>query len=165
MNRFFLLLPLLTLLLNSCSSGTSQEGLSDNLSRDPLAAFSHFPDSLFNGLHFDQPFADACDDLQQNSFTCIDSSGAFRYYKQSDSTEVVLPYQQRLSGLKVILRSASYRNHQSRLLQAFALTSADKQATADFSIFSYDLATIDFKLTVFTQPGFIRLNFELEKSK
>jgi hypothetical protein len=132
---------------------------------DPLYAFNDFPDSLFFGLYFDQNMEDSRQNLEQNNFVLIDSSGVYRYWSQQDSSEAILPLSANLHSVKLILKS-------SEMLKSIDLMHAifkDKSVVAErntyFSVYSYNLESSSFKLSVFEQKDFIRLNFEEQARK
>jgi len=130
---------------------------------DPLAAFGDFPDSLFYGIYWNQPLNESQQSMHVNGFELVDSSGAWTFYNEEDSTSVIVPYESKVHSLKLVLRSKGYRTNQERLMTGFESAAITAAQSPEFSSFSFDLKNLDFKLTAFIQPDFIRLNFELEK--
>jgi hypothetical protein len=160
MNRCFFCC--LLLLLGGCGAALENEADAGNAG-DPLVAFNDFPDSLFNSIYWDQPLAEAQSNLHAKGFELIDSSGAFNYYNPGDSTQVIIPESRKIQSLKLLLYSKGYRSQKKRLLDGFTLFATSASQSPEFSVFDYDLGFVDFKLTVFMQEDFIRLNFELQR--
>jgi hypothetical protein len=151
-------------LLTGCASSADNEHDTSG-TEDPLQAFAHFPDSLFEGIYWNQPISQAAENLISENFELIDTSGARTYYKFTDSTQVILPENTHVHSLKLVLRSQVYLSEKERLLSGFERASVSARRSHDFSVFDYDLSDVDFKLTAFIQKDFIRLNFEQRMSK
>lgn len=165
MNRlragFYLFLICFTV---SCS-GSLVSGTESGEPVNPLAGFTDFPDSLFEGLYLGQPLADARNNLLQNGFEAVDSSGSFNYWRQGDSIEVIVPDAAKIRTLKIMLHSTACLAAKQRLLNGFSASAERARQSAQFSVFDYQCNDLDFKLTVFSQKDFIRLNFEQQISK
>lgn len=153
------------LLLVGCTGGQAGEDIQTDQNDHPLFAFNDFPDSLFYGVYFGQPFEDSQQNLRQNGFELRDSSGSFYYTKFADSTEVIIAPIAKIKSLKIILKSDNYLKSKEDLLLLFKAKSYTFDSAAGFSVFDYKTKEFDFKLSVFSQENFMRLNFEQKASK
>lgn len=154
---------LLIVMMSSCGNNGSTEVSAKG--DDPLYMFKDFPDSLFLGLYFDQPTKDSRQNLEQNNFELIDSSGAWRYWNQEDSNEVILPATEHLHSFKLMMKSSEIFRSIDLLHDRFKRNASSAQRSADFSIYNYEQKTASFKLSVFEQQDLIRLNFEEQMRK
>lgn len=153
------------LIVMICACGNSNPNAYVGIEKDPLDAFNDFPDSLFFGLYFDQNMEDSRQNLEQNNFVLIDSSGAYRYWSQQDSSEAILPSSANLHSFKLILKSSEMLKSIDLMHALFNDRSAAAERNTDFSVYSYNLESSSFKLSVFEQKDFIRLNFEEHAGK
>jgi hypothetical protein len=151
--------------LIGCSGNHSNEDVLKDKRNHPLFAFNDFPDSLFYGVYFDQPIEEAKQNLLENGFALIDSSGSFYYRKTTDSTEVILAPPAKIRSLKIILKSTDYLQSKEDLLVLFRARSGSFHTAPEFSVLDFMTKDFSFKLSVFSQKNFIRLNFEKRTSK
>lgn len=149
---------LLIVIVCACVNPNSAE-VSETVN-DPFDMFDDFPDSLFLGLYFDQVIKDSQQNLEQNKFELIDSSGSWRYWNQEDSNEVILPATEHLHSFKLMMKSSEIVRSVDLLHDLFKHNATSVQRSADFSIYNYEQKTSSFKLSIFEQKDLIRLNFE-----
>jgi hypothetical protein len=154
---------LLFVIMCACGSSGSTE-VSEAID-DPFYMFDDFPDSLFLGLYFAQPIEDSRKNLAQNKFELIDSSGAWRYWNQEDSNEVILSATEHLHAFKLIMKSSEILRSMDLLHDRFKRNATSVERSTDFSIYNYEQKTSTFKLSVFEQADLIRLNFEEQMRK
>lgn len=148
-----------------CFSCDSQTGGTEDVSNDALFGFDNFPDSLFLGLYFDQPIEDARKNLEENNFELLDSSGSWSYLNKEDSNEIILPAKEKLHSFKLIMKSERVLKSVDLLHGLFKQESTSGERSSIFSVYNYDLTNSSFKVSVFEQQDFIRLQFEQRISK
>lgn len=149
----------------ACSCGNTNSIVIPEAVDDPLYVFNDFPDSLFLGLYFDQAIEDSRQNLEQNHFELIDSSGSWRYLNNQDSSEIILPSTEHLHSFKLIMKSAETFKSIELMHALFNRNASSAERNADFSIYSYEQKASSFKLSVFEQQDLIRLNFEEQVRK
>lgn len=159
--RYILVILLLAVL---CSCGRQSFTVTEAWD-DPLYVFDDFPDSLFLGLYFDQKTEDARLNMEQNNFELIDSSGAWRYWNQEDSNEVILPATEHLHSFKLMMKSSEIFKSLELLHLLLERGSKTAQRNTGFSIYTYDQKASSFKVSVFEQKDLIRLSFEEQMRK
>src|SRR5687767_5619344 len=135
MNNMRAVIGFLAIVLLAACSDASGHADGANESRDPLEAFNDFPDSLFQSIYWGQPVSESRYHLMACGFNLVDSSGAFNYYNQADSTQVIVPDESKIRNLKVVLRSQDYLSSGQRLMNAFSLSASAAQQSPEFSIF------------------------------
>ena len=148
-----------------CFSCGNQSVNNTGVSNDPLYYFNDFPDSLFLGIYFDQPIDEARNNLEQNGFELLDSSGSWSYLNKKDSNEIILPPREKLSSFKLIMKSARILKSPDLLHNLFRQKATSAQRSADFSVYHYNQKKSSFKVSIFKQEEFIRLSFEERVSK
>jgi hypothetical protein len=163
MSRVFIA-PLVLVLLG-CSGGSTEPSIMAPEAEDPLQAFDNFPDSLFHGIYFGQPTLEARSLLESQHYQILDSSGAWRYFNDADSTELLIPLLPKINSLKIILSGADYLNNMAKLQALFESKSISADLSPEFDIYEFETAANKFKLSIFKQTDYIRLSFELRTSK
>lgn len=146
-------------------SCNSQSGEIEEVSKDMLFGFNDFPDSLFLGLYFDQPIQEARKNLEQNNFELLDSSGSWSYLNKKDSNEIILPAKEKLHSFKLIMKSKMIFKSADLLHTLFQQDATSIERSSIFSVYNYDQTNSSFKVSVFEQKDFIRLQFEQRISK
>lgn len=153
----FCLYMLMSLAVVSCQNGpgmvTDEHSSSDSF----INQFSGFPDTLFNQVYLDQNTEYSRQCLSEAGFNLIDSSGAWRYLRVSDSCEVILSQSLKLNTMKMYLRSRVVLADSRDLKALFSLDAVSEFGRASFTIYRYEQG---FKLSCFEEPDQIRLNFE-----
>ncbi|MBK9190612.1 MAG: hypothetical protein IPM77_03410 [Crocinitomicaceae bacterium] len=149
----------------SCTSDEQSSELKTDSSKDPLEAFNDFPDSLFHGIYFGQTTEETTRWLDNHHFRLLDSSGLWRYINDVDSTEFLVPLTPELRSFKIILNGYDYLNGVNGLKALFQAESVSADFSSEFDIYEFVTGKNEFKLSVFKQPEYIRLNFELKISK
>lgn len=152
------------LFLISCGNSETKNG-TETEAPNQFPAFDDFPDSLFYGINFGQSNQEAESQLIKQGFILTDSSGSKYFLNQSDSTEFILPDKSKLSSFKVFLYSAHYLTNKQALMNRFDINASESSLSDEFSVFRYELDSVDFKLSVFAQEDYLRLNFEEKVSK
>lgn len=132
---------------------------------DQFPAFDDFPDSLFYGVNFGQSVQETETELLSLNFELNDSSGSKYFVNKSDSTEFILPDKNKLTSFKVFLYSSHYLENKQLLLNRFEINASETSLSDEFSVFQFELDSVDFKLSVFAQSDYLRLNFEEKVSK
>jgi len=165
LNKFRQILFLVLLLvLFSCGNSGSQSN-NEIKPPDQFPAFDNFPDSLFYGINFRQSIQETEQELIALDFELNDSSGSKYFVCKKDSTEFILPDINKLSSFKIFVYSQTYLNHKEDLLNRFKTNSVSNNLSDEFSVFQYELDSVDFKLSVFAQEEYLRLSFEERLSK
>ena len=132
---------------------------------EQFPAFDDFPDSIFYGVNFDQSIQETETELFALGFELNDSSGSKYFVNKNDSTEFILPDKNKLSSFKIFLYSNHYLTNKQLLLNRFEINASEGSLSDEFSVFQYDLDSVDFKLSVFAQSDYLRLSFEEKASK
>lgn len=136
-----------------------------DLQEDPLGAFNDFPDSLYHGIYFGITTEETTNWLDDHNFRLLDSSGLWRYVNDIDSTEFLVPFTPELRSFKIILNGSDYLKGVNDLTALFQAKAVSADFSSEFDIYEFVTGKNEFKLSVFKQPEYIRLNFELKMSK
>lgn len=150
--------------LISCGNSES-ENSPETEAPDQFPAFDDFPDSLFYGVNFGQTVQETETELLSLNFELNDSSGSKYFVNKLDSTEFILPDKSKLTSFKVFLYSSHYLKNKQTLLNRFEINASETSMSEEFSVFQFVLDSVDFKLSVFSQQDYLRLNFEERVSK
>ena len=150
--------------LISCGNSETESG-AETEAPDQFPAFDDFPDSLFYGVNFGQSNQETELELLTDGFELTDSSGSKYFLNKTDSTEFILPDRNKLTSFKVFLYSTRYITNKQALMNRFDISASESSLSNEFSVFQYELDSVDFKLSVFAQEDYLRLNFEERVSK
>lgn len=150
--------------LFSCGNNESENN-QEIKTPDQFPAFDDFPDSLFFGINFGQSNQETQQELFVHGFVLTDSSGSKYFLNRSDSTEFILPDKNKVTSFKIFLYSMHYLANKQALLNRFDINASESSLSDEFSVFQYELDSVDFKLSVFAQSDYLRLSFEERLSK
>lgn len=150
----------------SCNDNENDETTSDNPVQTTVIFpdLADFPQQQFKTVELNTDRLAIIDRLKQMPVELIAEEEVAHFYFPADSTEIILPNATVINEFKVVLRSSLYLNETSELNGLFKENSTETRSDSTFSIYSYSTQRYDFKVSVFTQPQFIRLHYQLINS-
>mgnify|MGYP000527464691 CR=1 FL=1 len=146
------------LICASCSSSSEKENSDEKAI--PFDVFKGFPKMQFESIYLDMETAAAITALESSDFKKVQESQT-HYLRAQDSTEIVLPDEQKVRVLKIFLRSEKYVSDPNELRNFFSKQAQKSSGSADFSVYEFETETQRFKLNVFVQADFIRITSTL----
>ncbi len=153
---------LLTLLTCGCGNDISNQV--DGGSFDsPYAVFKNFPEKQFEELYLDMPVQDCKAALLETGFELKKGSN-FNYYRNLDSTEIVLPDESTLSRIKIFLRSRVYLSQPNKLVDFYTEKAMNVSESDEFYVFNFLEGSSKFKLNLLIQESYLRISATLLKS-
>lgn len=174
MNRAHLLPTLfysiISLILYSCSGNDAVENQpnTDQLPQDktesPFPDFSNFPRDQFKTICLGETNDNLKIKIGNMPVEVIAEEEVSYFHFPADSTELILPGDQTLTEFKIFLKSRAYLQSSLQFKEFLGETAHEIVTDDQFPVYHYKTDKIDFKLTYFEQPTFIRMHFILVKS-
>lgn len=162
MNRVCILFGFILLLVACTNNDTPNTKEANATALFP--EFENFPKSLYYDLTFDFDDTQINTFLIEHEFILSSEAGSSYYVRAIDSTQLILPAKGNLNSFKLVLKGQKYLANFNELLEIFKSSSSEASLGKDFSIFTVTDKAEGFKLTVFSQPDFIRLHFINKRS-
>jgi hypothetical protein len=158
-----------SLVLFACSDNSKADVQENNTSLaeentvHPYPAFLNFPEKQFKSIYL----GETCDQLENEiaklPVEVIAEEEDNYFYFPADSTELIVPNTIVLNEFKVFLRSRNYLDNYSEFDRFLADLATDEAVDDTFTVYYYETAKADFKLTLFSQPNSIRIHFLMTK--
>ena len=151
----------LGLLMIACSSGSVEER-EDELTGIAVF-FPKFPEKHYKSLTLG-------DSIQKIEYHLGDEGyeeqvdNPFHYKNNNWQTEVILPDTDIIFEFKVFIYNEKYLTKANEFEEFFEQRAIESSFGEAFSVFSFVSKKRDFQVTLFEQPEFIRLHYELKSS-
>lgn len=146
-----------------CACGSKNEIVNGSIEYRPKG-FELFPDTLFEGLYMEMSSHELKSILTQKNFVMVDSSTSLVFVRNIDSSQILTNKGEMLTEFKVYLKSNELLSQRDEMMSLFYSFASEKSVSSEYSIYYFNDAKKPFKLTFFSQPEYIRLNFEKQKS-
>ena len=135
--------------------------LEDDGNEPPFLAFQHFPKSIYHDIQPGATFELFEKELEGQNWTKQSGLETCIYEQKSDSTTIIFQNYEKspatiIGELKIFLRSKTYINQPEAFLNFLEEQSDIVRKNEAFTILIVQ-NPIPLKVTVFTQPDFIRL--------
>ena len=149
------------LFLFSCAGGDPN----DAPKGDPgiMRFFEKFPRSQFMDLQLGSPIEEAKGYLAENGFELTEEE-SLRYKHEQEEIEVIIPDGQNIYSMKVFIYNPTDIKEADKLDRLFLDNASENSSNPEFSYYLFHGNNNEYSLTMFTQPDFIRLEYELKSS-
>ncbi|MFT5819571.1 MAG: hypothetical protein ACI8ZM_000796 [Crocinitomix sp.] len=144
---------------NQNNSLIETEGVASHL----YAAFDDFPTKQFKTLCLGESKENLEKQIANMPVEVMAEEEATYFYFPADSSEMILPMETALNEFKVFLKGRTYLDNPGKFQTFLSDKTTELALDEDFPVYYYKTEKIDFKITYFEQPNFIRLHFILLK--
>ncbi len=85
----------------------------------------------------------------------------FHFYFPTDSTEIIIPDTPLITEISIFLKGRYYLENEPHFYGFFKAFASNSVHDLNFSIFEFSTERLNYKMSYFRQPDFIRLHFTL----
>ncbi|MDG1915733.1 MAG: hypothetical protein P8I55_14225 [Crocinitomix sp.] len=129
----------------------------------PYPAFLNFPDKQFKNIYLGVTSDILENEIAKMPVEVIAEEEDNYFYFPADSTELIVPNTIVLNEFKVFLRSRNYLDNYSEFDRFLGESATEEVLDDNFTVYYYETAKADFKLTLFNQTTSIRIHFLISK--
>ena len=152
---FFVII--LMLLTQSCSSNSTETSRTPSEELLAFSEFQNFPEQQFLQIKLGMELELTEDILKSNGFKIGYDEDSKYYSRTSDSIEVVLPENDRMSEMIIFIKNEAYLNQKDELLSFLSKKSSFIDSNGGLTILEFNNFTEPFRLNYFIQKDYIRL--------
>ena len=138
---------------------TNNNQLLQDKTENPYTEFSNFPQDQFKTICLGETNDNLKVKIGNMPVEIIAQEEVFYFPFPADATELILPGDPTLTEFKVFLKSRTYLQNTIQFQDFLGETAKDIATDDMFPVYYYETEKVDFKLTYFEQPEFIRLHF------
>jgi hypothetical protein len=158
-SRLFVLL----FALSSCMGDHIEDAAPADKSTEVYRYFPYFPDQHFDVIKLGETTAEVESKLRNNGYKAkLNQPGQFK--NEAKQIEVILPEAPTIQSFRVFLYRENDIADYDDFVDYFSKSSATKSISNEFSVFDFETLEQDFTISIFKQPDFLRLNYELNTS-
>lgn len=145
------------LILLSCGSETTSNGVDSNTAVAPIVSLLNFPEKQFDQFILGEEIKK--NSVNPNKYALIDNGNPKHYIDFKDSTLLIIP-DKKLDYFTVYMRSDEYVAKHEQLITFFKKSANHYSENGPFYSFHFDSNTGPFSMTYFKQEENIRLYFK-----
>ena len=152
---------LVVILFTSCIDTSDEPAEPADGSNKVDRFFPRFPDQQFEFICLGDETKKVIEDLNKNGYELkADQQNQFR--NDARQIEIILPQADIVYSFRVFLFKKYDISCYEQFLIFFTRWAKSKSISDEFSVFDFETEEQDFSITIFHQPDFIRLNYELK---
>jgi hypothetical protein len=151
----------LFVLFYGCHSAKEENPNSADDASGIMRHFPNFPENHFKEIRLGDETENTSVQLEKNGFKRIEDQPN---HFQSEEMEIILNEGPKLNAFRLFLFNSKDIEEQQEMIDFFSKEAKSKSISKEFSAFEFETADQVFSITIFIQPDFIRLNYELKTS-
>ena len=142
--------------------GTDDPGTTQNELNAKFEAFENFPVFQYYDIQLGQDFKEADLILTKNGFEKIEENESSHYWREKDSTEVILYSNTDISKFRIFLHSHQFLADKGGFYSFFEQKTTKIDKNGPFRVLSYSFENTSFQLSIYEHENYLRLNFEVD---
>ncbi|MEZ4922385.1 MAG: hypothetical protein R2780_04370 [Crocinitomicaceae bacterium] len=149
------------LFLTSCEFGEEKKAVPADGTSKVDRFFPRFPDQQFEFICLGDETSVIIEKLEKEGYELKpDHQNQFR--NELKEIEVIIPETNAVNSFRVFLYNKYDITCYEEFVTFFSSRSKTKNLSNEFSVFEFETEEMEFTITIFQQPDFIRLNYELK---
>lgn len=158
----YLILALIPFLIFSCA-GNDHSDSENEIETIGDKYFPQFPSKQFHDVIFGRSFTEAESALKDHGYSSKDEQPN-HFVNDNLQTEVILCENDLLQEFKVFFFNQEDLKSADEFRALFSKHANEEFPSPEFCVYNFNYLSKAFSVTLFEQPDFIRLNFELKSA-
>lgn len=126
-----------------------------------LRFFEKFPEIQFMEIRLGESTHGMSEHLTKKGFEKKEDVSVW-LLNEKEGVEIIMPNEEKINSMKVFINNENDIQESKRLVDFLRQKATSSKVSADFSFFEFENSNQYFSLTLFEQPEFIRLSYQLK---